>query len=336
MAVCRSTCITHIVCTLLCRTPLSSLEDEPDPFSLALYIRTLSCNPGKFLTPEDPSMRELNIQASCNRNPSQATTRRTTVDARFARLPSNLRPNSIRSSGEHRLVTPASLPCTSRDRVLATRHHPFTRLLHWTTFAMLIVAAISVCAREFIENQAARQMLLAIHEWTGLTVLALIVLRLAWRAYAKVGQLHAKLSPRTRIAAALGHYTLYTTTLALPVLGWLTANAYGQTLQFFGLLPLPTLMARDRELGYALQDWHVGAACVLLALVLGHVAAALWHHYVRRNGVLRSMQPYVRRRDRRRPRAATSVPRLRALLLRYRQVTATEPVESYRAKSDSR
>lgn len=279
-------------------------------------------------------MRELNIQASYKYNPSQATTRRTAVDPRFAKLPSNLRSHSFRNSGEHRLVTPAALPCTSRDRVPAPRHHPFTRLLHWTTFAALIVAAASVGAREFIEDQTARRMLLSMHEWTGLTVLALIVLRLAWRAYANVGRLHAKLSPRTRMVAALGHYALYATTLALPVLGLLTANAYGQTLRLFGLLPLPTLMARDRELGYALQDWHVDAACVLLALVLGHVAAALWHHYVRKNGVLRSMQPYVRR-ERRRPRAATSVTRLRELLLRYRQLNAAEAAESRPAKSGS-
>jgi cytochrome b561 len=281
-------------------------------------------------------MHELNIQASCNQNPSQATTRRTTIDARFARLPPNLRPNSIRLSGEHGIVAPATLSRTSRDRAKARRHHPFTRILHWTTFAVLIVAAVTVCTREFSEDQTTRRMLLAIHEWSGLTVLALIVLRLAWRAYADVGRLHAKISPRTRIVAALGHYTLYATTLALPVLGLLTANAYGQTLRLFGLLPLPTLMARDRELGYALQDWHVDAACVLLALVLGHVAAALWHHYVRRNGVLRSMHPYVRRRDRRSLRAATSVPWLRELLLRCRQMTATRPVESHPASSDSR
>jgi cytochrome b561 len=192
---------------------------------------------------------------------------------------------------------------------------------------MLIVAAVTVCARELVDDQTTRGMLLAIHEWTGVAVLGLIVLRLAWRAYANVGRLHATMSPRTRIVAALGHYALYAVTLALPVLGLLTANAYGQTLRLFGLLPLPTLIARDREFGYALQDWHVDAACVLLALVLGHVAAALWHHYVRRNGVLRSMQPFVQRRDRRRPRAATSVPRLRELLLRYRQLSATEPVE---------
>jgi cytochrome b561 len=229
-------------------------------------------------------MRELNIQAGCNRNPSQATTRRTTVDARFAKLPSNLRPNSIRSSGEHRLTTPAALPCTNRDRAPAARHHPFTRLLHWTTFAVLIVATVTVFAREFIEDHAARRMLLSIHEWTGLSVLALIVLRLAWRAYANVGRVHAKLSPRTRMVAALGHYTLYATTLALPVLGWLTANAYGQSLRLFGLLPLPTLMAHDREFGYALKDRR----CLRAA----HAAAGS-----RRRRTLASLRPPRRRAE---------------------------------------
>jgi thiosulfate reductase cytochrome b subunit len=146
------------------------------------------------------------------------------------------------------------------------------------------------------------------------------------------------MSPRTRIAAALGHYALYATTLALPVLGWLTANAYGQTLRLFSLLPLPTLMARDRELGYGLQDWHVDAAWVLLALVLGHVAAALWHHYIRRDNVLRSMQPSmrrpdVRRRDVRRAQAAPLLSRLGALLRRHRELAQADPVELRAAKS---
>jgi len=202
---------------------------------------------------------------------------------------------------------------------------------------LLIVAAGSVCAREFIEGPATRQLLLAIHEWTGLTVLALLLPRLAWRVYAGVGKLHATMSPRTRIPAALGHYALYATTLALPVLGWLTANAYGQTLRLFGLLPLPALMARDRELGYGLQDWHVDAAWVLLALVLGHVAAALWHHYIRRDNVLRSMQPYlrrrdVRRRDLRRARAAALLSRLRAVLQRHRELARTDAADSRAAK----
>jgi len=170
-----------------------------------------------------------------------------------------------------------------------------------------------------------------------LAVLALMLPRLAWRVFASVGSLHKTMSPRTRVVAALGHYALYSTTVALPVLGWLTANAYGQTLRLFGLMPLPMLMARDRELGYGLQDWHVDAAWVLLALVLGHVAAALWHHYIRRDNVLRSMQPYLRRRDVRRrdvrgARAAAVLSRLGALLRRHRELAEADPVESRAAK----
>ncbi len=242
-------------------------------------------------------MREHNIPMSSNLTAAQITTKRTNVVVHPACLPprGDLRDSSHRSSGEHRIVTHIEPSRASRKPVSARQHHPFTRILHWTTFALLIVAAVSVCAREFIEGPATRRLLLAIHEWSGLTVLALIALRLAWRAYASVGRLHAKMSPRTRIAAALGHYAIYATTLALPVLGWLTANAYGQTLRLFGLLPLPTLMARDRDVGNELQDWHVDAAWLLLALALGHVAAALWHHYIRRDNLLRSMQPYLRR-----------------------------------------
>jgi cytochrome b561 len=279
-------------------------------------------------------MHEHKIHTSYSHNAALTNTQRSRIEACFARLPlhSNLRASSTRSSGRHGLVVRVAPPRASRKPVSARLHHPFTRILHWTTFALLIVAAGSVCAREFIDAQAARQLLLAIHEWTGLIVLALLVTRLCWRAYARVGRLHAKLSPHTRIVAALGHYALYATTVTLPVLGWLTADAYGQTLRLFGLLPLPTLMARDREVGYALQDWHVDAAWLLLALVFGHVAVALWHHYIRRDDVLRSMQPYVRGRDVRRGRAAT-VSRLRNLLQRHQELAHIDPVESRAAKT---
>jgi len=279
-------------------------------------------------------MREHNVHTSYDHNAALTTTQRSNIQVSFARL----RASSMRTSGEHRLVMRAVPARAGRKTVSVLRHHPFTRFLHWMTFALLIVAAGTVCARELIAYQPARQWLLSIHEWSGLAMLALMLLRLAWRVYAGVGKLHKTLSPRTRIVAALGHYALYATTLALPVLGWLTASAYGQTLRLFGLIPLPTLMARDRELGYGLQDWHVDAAWVLLALVLGHVAAALWHHYIRRDNVLRSMQPFprrrnVRRRDVRSARAAAVLSRLGALLRRHRELTQADPVESRAAKS---
>lgn len=252
--------------------------------------------------PEDTAIRQLSTHAGHGHKAAPTAAPRSSIDTLFTRLRWhwNLRAGSIRSSAEHGFVARAVRSWASRNPVSVRLHHPFTRILHWATFALLIVAAGTVCAREYIEDYATNQLLLAIHECSGLMVLALIVLRLAWRACAGVGQLHATAPRRGRIFAALGHYALYTTTLTLPILGWLTSNAYNQRLRLFGLLPLPTLIARDRELGYALQDRHVDAAWLLLALVLGHVACALWHHYVRRDDVLRSMQPYGRRRRRKR------------------------------------
>jgi len=303
--------------------PVSAAHDRP--LSRAAHVASdIISNHSRGSNPEDPVMREQCIHTSYDHCAALTTTQRSNIAVHFARL----RANPIRSSGEHRLAIRAAPARVTRKPVPARRHHPFTRLLHWATFVLLLVAAGSVCAREFINGQPTRQLLLAIHEWTGLAVLALMLPRLAWRVYASVGQLHAKMSPRTRIAAALGHYALYATSLALPVLGWLTASAYGQTLRLFGLIPLPTLMARDRELGYGLQDWHADAAWVLLALVLGHIAAALWHHYIRRDHVLQSMQPYVRRRDLRQASAAALVSRLRAVLQRHRELARVNPVES--------
>jgi len=210
----------------------------------------------------------------------------------------NLRTGSIRTRGPLR---------ADRTPVPVRWHHPVTRSLHWATFASLMVAAVAACSREFVVDRATNQLLLAMHEWSGLAVLAVIVLHLAWRACGCVGRRRAAMPRGARIHAMLGHGVLYTMTLILPVLGWLTANAYNQRPVLFGLLPLPTLIERDRELGYALQDWHIDAAWLLLALLLGHVTVALWHHYIRRDNVPRSMQPY--RRQRRRNKARCIFPR---------------------------
>ena len=171
------------------------------------------------------------------------------------------------------------------------RHHGLTRFLHWTTAVLLIGAMASVLARDYLDDRSTKALLLSIHQSTGLTLLALTAVRLLWRAYARVGRVHATMGRRQRVAALAGHYLLYFSMLTLTILGWSTANAFGMPLRFLGLLPVPALIARNRDLGDDLQLWHADAAWLLLALVLGHAAAAFWHHYVRRNDVLRSMGP---------------------------------------------
>jgi len=97
--------------------------------------------------------------------------------------------------------------------------------------------------------------------------------------------------------AALGaHLALYALLLTLPLLGLATSQAHAVHVRLFGLLQLPMLVPADADLADTLSDWHVWLAWALLVLVALHVAAALWHHAVRRDGVLHAMLPAVRRR----------------------------------------
>jgi cytochrome b561 len=97
-----------------------------------------------------------------------------------------------------------------------------------------------------------------------------------------------------RVAAGATHVALYALLLAMPLLGWALSNAQGKPVHFLGAT-LPALVGDDEDLADRLQAWHIDAAWVLLALVCLHVAAALFHHFVLRDGVLRRMWPKSRR-----------------------------------------
>ncbi|OYU92983.1 MAG: hypothetical protein CFE45_21600, partial [Burkholderiales bacterium PBB5] len=87
------------------------------------------------------------------------------------------------------------------------------------------------------------------------------------------------------------HGALYGLLVAMPLLGWALCSAHATHLRLLGLLPLPDLVKPDPDLADRLSDWHAWGAWAMLALVVGHVAAALWHHWVKRDDVLASMLP---------------------------------------------
>jgi len=79
--------------------------------------------------------------------------------------------------------------------------------------------------------------------------------------------------------------------IALPVVGWALTSAHDIPLSFLGVIHLPKLVAADSELADNLERLHVWLAWGLLAAVAIHVAAALWHHFIRRDAVLDAMLP---------------------------------------------
>jgi cytochrome b561 len=167
-------------------------------------------------------------------------------------------------------------------------------VLHWLTVLCVACAATLIWIRDQVDGRTMQRWLLEGHRHFGLFVLFLFVARVAIRL--RLGKLpHAgKVLGITRIAAGLTHIALYAVLLALPLIGWALSNAEGKPVHLFGLT-LPALVGADEDLGDALLVWHQDIAWLLLGLVLLHVGAALWHHFVLRDGVLRTMLPKRRR-----------------------------------------
>ncbi len=165
--------------------------------------------------------------------------------------------------------------------------------LHWITVLALFAALGLILLRDDLAGKALRTLLLEWHRWLGLTVLAATVIRVALRA------LHGPLpelasGPRllSRGAHAI-HGVLYLGLLGLPLLGWALTSARGHHMAI-GPLPIPALCGADPDLADRLEDLHRWTAWTVMSLVGIHAAAALWHHFIRRDAVLRAMWPWAR------------------------------------------
>lgn len=128
------------------------------------------------------------------------------------------------------------------------------------------------------------------HKWAGVTVLALSFLRLAWRLTHRPPAEPPMPAWQAAVAQA-AHVALYILFFAVPLAGWAYSSAAGFPVVWFGVLPLPDLVAPDRELAEAIKPLHRILAYTMAAIVLVHVAGALKHQFVDRDGLLRRMWP---------------------------------------------
>ncbi len=129
------------------------------------------------------------------------------------------------------------------------------------------------------------------HKWAGVTVFLLSLVRLAWRATHQPPLMPWQMSKLQQIAAHVGHVGLYLLMLAIPLSGWLMSSAKGFQTVWFGVLPIPDLLPKNKELGDLLLSLHQGLNLLLVVLLLTHIAAALKHHFIDRDDVLIRMLP---------------------------------------------
>ena len=171
---------------------------------------------------------------------------------------------------------------------------PVAKAFHWLILALLAAQFAVGWLMPDIKRGMQPESLMNLHLSIGLTILALMTLRAAWRLGHGVPPPEPSLPPWQRIAAAWVHLALYVLVLALTVSGWMFASMRGWTITLFGLMPVPRLVAEDSALGRAVGELHIPLSWVLLGAVGLHVTAALAHAFIFRDGVMQRMLPALR------------------------------------------
>jgi cytochrome b561 len=170
------------------------------------------------------------------------------------------------------------------------RYTAVAKALHW----LIALLAFSMLAMGKLFDVGADEDngLFAWHTAFGLTVLALMVVRLAWRLTHPVPALPPATPGWQRTSARVMHLAFYVLLIALPFSGWLMTSAEGDPVSFFGWFPVPALPVSGGEAsGDLLEEVHEVLGNVLLVLAGIHVLAGLKHHFIDRDGVLRRMLP---------------------------------------------
>jgi cytochrome b561 len=163
--------------------------------------------------------------------------------------------------------------------------------LHWLVVVLVIAMAALGLSMVELPNTASKARLYGIHKSIGLTILALMLLRLAWRLHAGAPPAIAAMPRWQARVAALTHGALYVLLIAMPLSGWLINSSSGFPLRWFGLFTVPQWGGRDDALNALAKGWHEALFWVLLVLALGHAFAAIWHHLFQRDATLARMLP---------------------------------------------
>lgn len=176
-------------------------------------------------------------------------------------------------------------------------------ILHWLMalgiFALVVLGPVMVHVQMPLSR---RFTLYQLHKSIGITILLAAVVRLAWRVLHKPPALPSHMPRLEKSAAKAGHLALYSLLFVLPVSGWASVSASVLDLRtyLYGVVPWPQLpvlstLTDKAPVEAVLKSVHRFGAWTLIAVVAGHAAAALRHHFIKQDDVLSRMLPRFRK-----------------------------------------
>ncbi len=174
---------------------------------------------------------------------------------------------------------------------VSDRYHSSSITLHWLMLALFVAVYASIELRVlFAKGTDIRESFKNAHFMLGLLMFALVWLRLTMRIKHPVPPIQPAPAQLQEIAAKLAHLMLYALMIGMPLAGWLALSAAGKPIPFFGL-ELPALIGKNKELASQIKEVHELVGTTGYFLIGAHAAAALFHHYIKRDNTLLRMQP---------------------------------------------
>ena len=173
-----------------------------------------------------------------------------------------------------------------------TMHYTATaKLLHWLMAALLFGLLALGFYMHDLPLSPTKLQIYSWHKWAGVTAFLLVSFRLFWRLTHRPPALPESMPRLMQFAAHAGHLLLYVLMVAIPLSGWLMSSAKGFQTVYFGILPIPDLLDKNKELGDLLALVHKSLNLLFVAVLAGHIGATLKHHFIDKDDILIRMAP---------------------------------------------
>jgi len=169
------------------------------------------------------------------------------------------------------------------------RYSLVARSIHWLTVLLVLTMVPAGLVMIRISGGPLQNQLFDYHRSVGVVLMILTVIRLVYRLTHPPAPLPDEIPVWQQLAAKATHVFLYLFLLVNPFIGWVATSAYGAAISVFGLFTMPAIVAKDRALADQLFEVHLVLGLLFTAAVLLHIAAALYHGIIRRDGVLSRM-----------------------------------------------